>query len=217
MFAVYGDDVSSTLRGATLHARLAGAGVRRFQVNLDDDAVATAMRIVTDEPIAAIVSAWGAPGPDVARVLTEAGLRVHGWVVEERRPLDPPEAADGSRADTLANVALLRRPDDLSHDEWLHRWLVDHTQIAIDTQATFGYVQNIVIRAITENAPQVDALVEELFPTEAANDIHAFYGSGGDKGELTRRITRLMDSCARFGADRDLNLVPSSRYLYDLA
>ena len=113
-------------------------------------------------------------------------------------------------------MAVLRRPESLEREEWLHRWLVDHTPIAIETQATFGYVQNIVVEAITENAPTVDAIVEELFPAAAATDMHAFYGSGGDKDELTRRITRLMESVGRIGADQGINLVPSSRYLYDL-
>lgn len=216
MFAVRGDDLSDTLRDPALHARLAGVGVRRVQVNVDDEAVAPAMRIATDEPIGAILSVWATSGADAARVLEEAGLRIDGWVVEERRPLDPPETADGSRADTLANMAVLRRPESLEREEWLHRWLVDHTPIAIETQATFGYVQNIVVEAITENAPTVDAIVEELFPAAAATDMHAFYGSGGDKDELTRRITRLMESVGRIGADQGINLVPSSRYLYDL-
>ena len=44
--------------------------------------------------------------------------------------------------------------------------------------------------------------------------MHAFYGSGGDDAELDRRITELMASVSRIGADRDLDLVPTSRYLY---
>ena len=47
-------------------------------------------------------------------------------------------------------------------------------------------------------------------------DMHAFYGSGGDDAELNDRLTRLMTSVARFGADHDLDLVPTSRYLYEL-
>ncbi len=119
--------------------------------------------------------------------------------------------------DTLANVAVLKRPDDLDRDEWLHRWLVDHTPIAISTQATFGYVQNVVTRPLTDDPPrQVDALVEELFPSAGMVDMHAFYGSGGDDAELNDRLTRLMTSVARIGFDHDIDLVPSSRYVYDL-
>ena len=119
--------------------------------------------------------------------------------------------------DALANVAVLRRPDELARDEWLHRWLVDHTPIAIATQATFGYVQNIVTRPVTADPPRVvDALVEELFPPAGMTDMHAFYGSGGDDAELSDRLTRLMASVARIGSDHDIDLVPSSRYVYEL-
>ncbi len=48
------------------------------------------------------------------------------------------------------------------------------------------------------------------------HDIHAFYGSNGDQDELDRRLTRLMASVATMGADRDLDVVPTSRYVFDL-
>jgi hypothetical protein len=118
--------------------------------------------------------------------------------------------------DALANVAVLKRPDDLARDEWLHRWLVDHTPIAMATQATFGYAQNIVARALTEAPRQVDALVEELFPSAGMEDMHAFYGSGGDDQELHDRLTKLMASVSRIGFDHDIDLVPTSRYVYHL-
>lgn len=219
MFLLWGEELPSALQDCDLHARLAARGVRRLQLNLDDEPVAAALRLQSfDEPVRAVVSVWiDGPGTEVAAVLAGAGSRVVGWQVEERRPLDPPEAYDGSRADALANVAILRRPADLAHDEWLRRWLEHHTQVAIETQATFGYLQNIVVAPVTADAPRVDALVEELFPSAAVGDMHAFYGSGGDDEELARRLTRLLESVATIGADRDLDLVPSSRYLYDLS
>ena len=48
------------------------------------------------------------------------------------------------------------------------------------------------------------------------HDIHAFYGSEGSDEELGRRMTRLMESVATMGADRDLDVVPTSRYVFDL-
>ncbi len=143
--------------------------------------------------------------------------RLAGWEVDERLPIPPPESPPGVRMDALANVAVLKRPDDLDRDEWLHRWLVDHTPIAIATQASFGYVQNIVTRQVTDDPPRrVDALVEELFPSAGMVDMHAFYGSGGDDAELNDRLTKLMASVARIGFDHDIDLVPGSRYVYDL-
>jgi len=218
MYAAWGDDLPQRLRDDRLHERLAAAGVRRLQLNLDDADVAPAMRIATGaEPIGAIVSVWADSDEPVTSALAEATGSLAGWEVDERLPIPPPETADGVRLDGLANVAVLQRPDDLDRDEWLHRWLVDHTPIAIATQATFGYVQNIVTRQLTEQAPRrVDALVEELFPSAGMVDMHAFYGSGGDDAELKDRLDRLMTSVARIGFDHDIDLVPGSRYVFDL-
>ena len=77
-------------------------------------------------------------------------------------------------------------------------------------------MQNRVLAALTDDTPAIDAVVEELFPTAALHDIHAFYGSGGSQAELDRRITRLLESCAVMGADRDLDVVPTSRYTWTL-
>jgi hypothetical protein len=221
MYAVWGDDLATKLLDPALHERLASVGVTRFQVNVDDDAVAPAMRIPTfDEPIGAIVSAWtardGEPDGPVTEVLAPLATRLAGYEIYERRPIPPPETGDGERMDTLANIAVLRRPEEQPREEWIHHWLVDHTPVAKVTQATFGYVQNVVVRPVTEGAPRIDAMVEELFPSAGMTDMHAFYGSGGDDAELNERFTKLMTSVARFGADRDLDLVPSSRYVYDL-
>jgi hypothetical protein len=220
MYAAWGDDLPTRLRDDGLHQRLAAAGVRRLQLNLDDADVAPAMRIATGpEPIDAIVSIWadGDADAEITTALTGATDRLAGWEVDERLPLPPPERADGERMDALANVAVLQRPDDLDRDEWLHRWLVDHTPIAIATQASFGYVQNIVTRELTEVPRRVDALVEELFPSAGMVDMHAFYGSGGDDEELNTRLSTLMTSVARIGFDHDIDLVPGSRYVFDLA
>ena len=96
--------------------------------------------------------------------------------------------------------------------------MVDHTPIAMATQATSGYVQNIVTRPLTADAQRrVDALVEELFPSAGMVDMHAFYGSGGDDQELRDRLDRLMTSVGRIGFDHDIDLVPGSRYLFDVS
>lgn len=219
MFALWGDELPTDLRTPALREDLRDHGVTRLQVNTDDHEVLAAMRIPAgDQPIGAIVSTWDGDADGVVAVLSGLAsvATLAGWEVEERRPIDPEESWDGSRLDALANIALLRRPDELTHDEWLHRWLVDHTPVAIATQSTFGYLQNIVVRAVTPEAPAVAALVEELFSTSAMTDIHAFYGSGGSDAELRDRMERMMSSVARFGADRGLDLVPTSRYLYDL-
>ncbi len=216
ILAFHGADLA--LDDADLRTRLAAKGVTRFQLNVDDEPVAGALRFGPGDPITALVTLWTDGDPRAAiAVLSDLESDVNAWLVTERRPIDPPSVPDGERADALANVAVLRRPDGMTREEYLEIWLGGHTQIAIDTQNTFGYIQNIVEEALTPDSPELSAIVEELFPMAALTDIHEFYGSGGDDDELGRRMTELMASVARFGGDQGLDLVPTSRYVWELA
>ncbi|MCX6397171.1 MAG: hypothetical protein NTV23_11840 [Propionibacteriales bacterium] len=206
----------AALHDPTLHQRLAAAGATALQVNLDDDAVAPAMRFGPGAPITGFVTAWTDDPEATLAALTGIAEGTHVYRVTEHRPVEPPPVPYGERADALANVAVLRRPDGMSQEEYLEIWLGSHTAIASETQHTFGYVQNVVEEALTPGAPVISAIVEELFDMGGMTDPHVFYGSGGDDAELNRRITRLMTSVARFGADQGLDLVPTSRYLYDV-
>lgn len=82
-------------------------------------------------------------------------------------------------------------------------------------KATIGYVQSRVVRTVL-GSDHVDAVVKELFPMAAMTDIHAFYGSGGDDAELQRRLHLMLESVTRFGAHANLDIVPTSRFGYDL-
>ena len=218
MYAVW--ETTTDLRSAELQAALAAAGADRLVVEIDDEHVAEAqLRLSTyGEPVHAILSVWTEGDPRaVTDVLGRSVASLAGWVVEERLPLPPPEVPGGARADALVNVALLRVPDGMSRDAWLERWLDHHTAVAIETQATFGYVQNVVVEPLLEGQATVDALVEEFFPTAATTDVHAFYGSGGDDEELARRMTRMLESIATFGAHENIDVVPTSRYDLELS
>lgn len=213
------DSLSTRLRGEVADA-LVAAGVRGLQVNVDDPAVTEAMVRFThlDVPVSAVVSVWvdtvEAAAPAVEATLAVVTDRLAGYLVTESVPLpDSRPVPEGERSPGFANVAILRRPEDLDVGEWRQRWQGQHTAVAIDTQSTFGYTQNVVVRPVTEGAPPVDAIVEELFPAEALTDFHAFFDSGGDDDELTRRLTAMQESTAAFGADRDLDVIPTSRYV----
>ncbi len=219
IFALHGSDLSPALHDPGLRDRLRDLGVRRLQVNVDDaDVAAAPLRFGPGTPITGVVSLWG---DDLDKQAVAGAIRAldptaDGWEVEERLPIAPPETPDGERADALANIAFLRRPAAMSPEDWLEDWLERHTDVAIETQGTFGYVQNPVLAPVTPEAPEVAGIVEELFPMAGRTDSHAFYGSGGDDDELNRRFTRLMESVARFGADHGLDLVPTSRYQWNL-
>jgi hypothetical protein len=218
IFALHADGLGPALLGDQLRASLAPAGVTRLQVNLDDaDVAAAPLRFGPGAPITAVVSLWtDSPVADAVAALHSIDAAADGWLVEERLPIEPPEVPDGVRADALANYAFLRRPAAMTAADWRSDWLDRHTTVAIETQGTFGYVQNPVVEPVTADAPEVAGIVEELFPMAGMTDSHAFYGSGGDDEELQRRFARLMESVARFGADQGLDLVPTSRYLWNL-
>jgi hypothetical protein len=221
IFALHSADAGD-LHGPAFRERLRAAGAHRLQLNLDDADVADApLRFGPGTPITAVVSVWTDDATEATSAALVAAVRevdstADGWRVDERQPLEPPVVADGVRADALANLAFLRRPAAMSPEDWLEDWLERHTTVAIETQGTFGYVQNPVAEPVTPGAPDVAGIVEELFPTAAMTDSHAFYGSGGDDEELQRRFTRLMESVGRFGADHGLDLVPTSRYVWSL-
>ncbi len=214
--ALHASDLPRLLLAPAFRAEAAATGATRLQVNVDDGPVVSAMRFGPGQPITAVVSLWGADPDAALDAVRRRDRSAHAWLVEEREPLVPPATPDGERADALANIAFLRRPAAMAHDDWLADWLGRHTQVAIDTQGTFGYVQNPVSQALTDGGADVAGIVEEHFPMAALTDQHAFYGSGGDDAELERRFTTLMDSCARFGASDGLDLVPTSRYVFGL-
>jgi hypothetical protein len=137
---------------------------------------------------------------------------VAAYLVTESVPLPPPITAPGERSPGLANVALLRRPGDLDAATWRQRWHIDHTPVAIETQSTFGYTQNAVVHPLTPGAPVINAIVEELFPIEATSDLHVFFGAADDD-DLRDRMERMVASTAAFGANRDVDTVPTSRYV----
>lgn len=219
MYALWGQGLDANLCAPELRDALRATGASRLQVNVDDEQVAPAKLRIThfESPVRAVVSVWTEHDPDVvSQLLSRLARRCVGWEVEEKVRLVPPNPGDGVRADALAQIAFLRIPDSMEQAEWLHLWQGLHTSVAIETQATFGYVQNRVLRTVLGDE-RVDALVEELFPMQAMTDMHAFYGSGGDDAELGRRLGLMIESVSRFGADRNLDSVPTSRYLFDLA
>ena len=216
--ALHADDLRERLFSPSLRSALADAGATALQVNLDDDDVAPAMRFGPAERITALVSVWtdGSPSAAVEVLAEVAGEEPHAYLVSERVRLDPEPVADGVRADAIVQMALLRWSASMTREEYLEYWMVRHTPIAIRTQATTAYIQNLVEEALTPSSPELSAIVEEHFPMEGMADPHAYYGSRGDDAELRRRSAELMESVARFGADQNLDLVPTSRYLWRL-
>jgi hypothetical protein len=197
---------------------LIGLGAQRVQFNCADDAVAAgdALRIISREPPDGLLLFW-LPTANI-RDRCEALLREHaekiaGYLVTEsciKSGVD--HCVTGERTAGFSLIGFLQRPARLSEKEWLHWWLGCHTQVAVDTQSTFRYVQNVVTRTLTDDAPALDALVEEGFPAAALTSPHAFYDAVGDEQKYQRNLQLMMDSCHRFIDFDRIDSMPMSEY-----
>ena len=217
--AAAGDDAWCTRMRTEVADDLLSLGAPGLAINVRDALVNESLMTLTtlDPPVVGFLSIWTQQsyGRHVLGALDRLRgecERVDAYLVTESVPLPPPATHAGTRTPGFANVALLRRPTGLDENTWLARWHVDHTPVAIETQSTFGYTQNAVVRALTSDAPVIDAIVEELFPIEATRDLHAFFGAVDD-ADLTDRMTRMVSSTTAFGANQNVDTVPTSRYV----
>jgi hypothetical protein len=205
-------------RGPVANALLE-LGLPGLSVNVRDDAVRHSLMTLTtlDPPVAGVVSMWTQQcyGEQMSAALTLLQAeceRFAAYLVTESVPLRAPAVERGSRTIGLANIALLRRPAGLDQGSWLSRWQRDHTSVAVETQSTFGYTQNWVVRTLTPDAPGIAGIVEELFPAEAITDLKAFFGAADDN-DLQDRLGRMIASTTAFGANENIDTVPTSRYV----
>ena len=200
-----------------LSRQLLESPVRGLRIAIVDEAVAAAAGMVqaklTEAP-SALVSLWldsAWKRDTVEAVIASACDRYAGYAVSESAPLGI-EETEGQRVAGMNQVVFLECPGHLTRAQWLQTWLEEHTPIAIDTQSTFAYRQNVVVRALTADAPSIDAIVEEAFPDAAMTSPLAFYDVDSEE-ELQARLTTMIESCARFIDFERLNVTPMSDYL----
>ena len=149
-------------------------------------------------------------------LINSAVARWTAYLVAEAEPLINRVAhprALGERMYGMCHVVFMSPPAAMDRDEWLSVWKESHTQVAIDTQSTFGYRQNVVVRRLTDDTPTCHAIVEENFPPQAMTDDHAFYATGGDEAVLEKHVNAMMESCSRFIDFAQIDVVPMSEYL----
>ncbi|MFN8624854.1 MAG: EthD domain-containing protein [Candidatus Binatia bacterium] len=196
-------------------------GARKLRVSVVDDAVApaAALRQINSIPaVDAVVSLW----VDTAlyrrpyeEVLQSASARVAGYLVTESEAIvnTTHPARDGERVTGMMQIVFLTRPPRLSYAHWRDLWVDDHTPVGVETQANFGYRQNIVVRRLTYGAPACDGIVEENFPAAAMTSPHAFYDAAGDEAKYRARLQRMMESCHRFIDFDKIDVIIASEYV----
>ncbi len=206
----------------TLPGVLRAHAVRSARLNLDDAAVVPAKNLRQQHmevPPQALLQVWIDSANDPLRAPLDAEIARHcarssAYLVTESVPLrnaqHPPRV--GERTAGFAQIALLQRPPRIEAALWRQHWQQVQTSVAIETQSTFEYVQNAVVRVLSDGAPPLDAIVEECFPTVAMTDPLAFFDAPGDQGKFERNLARMMDSVNRF-LDLPIDCVPTSQYV----
>jgi hypothetical protein len=207
-----------------LPAALAHAGASRIRLNLED------AQLVAGAPLRqsrgprqhdAVVQFW-LPSANpllrgaIDRVLDAECDHWHGWLVAESTIIANAAypAQRGERTAGCAQMAFLTLPERLGHAQWREIWQDHHTLVAIETQANFEYVQNLVVRALTPDAPPYVAIVEECFPAAALTDPFVFFDAVGDPARFRANLDRMMASCERFIDSGTIDVIPTGQYSF---
>ncbi len=163
------------------------------------------------QPICATAEVWldasRSPTP-FERALREAPFDVAGYRVEEsvyREYGGNPHAGprfwpDGERSPGLALVSLLERPARLDPGEWLRRWHETMSPVSEAIQPRTRYVRNLVLEAVTPDAPPFAGIVVECWPSPRhVTNPFLFFGAGGPielalhMGRILRAVTSFLD------------------------
>ena len=230
------DDVfGKSLRAAA--PELSRLGAVSLRVNVVDEHVAAgaAVRVgKMDPPKAGFVTFWldEADALQVSRsepkaseghragalldALAAQASRVAAYLVVESIPLKNTThlAPPGERTPGFNAVTGIVPKDGLTYEEFIHRWHTEHRKVALETQSTFAYVRNEIVRALTPDAPKWAAVVEESFPIEALTDQAVWYAAAGSPEKLERHRRRMIESCLAFLALDRVDSHPMSEYVF---
>jgi hypothetical protein len=202
---------------------LARAGARRLRIDVVDGHVAAGTKVRVgrmDPPKAAFVAYWvdeaDARG-EVEALLACRAAKLASYLVVESEPIRNVEqvAPLGSRTPGFNLVTCIEPKDGLPYEEFIERWHKEHRAVALETQSTFGYVRNEIVRALTPGAPRWAAIVEELFPIEALTDPLVWYAADGSQERYRKHLERMIQSCMAFLAIDRVEAHPMSEYVFE--
>jgi EthD domain len=216
------DDVfGKDLRGAAPELARLGAGSLCINVVDEHVAAGTSVRVgKMDPPKAAFVTFWvdeaDAIHGGLLPALSAHASRVAAYLVVESIPLRNTTqlTKSGERTPGFNLVTGIVPKDGLGYDEFIHLWHTEHRKVALETQSTFAYVRNEIVRTLTPGAPQWAAVVEESFPIEALTDPAVWYAAAGAPARLEEHRRRMVESCLAFLALDRVDSHPMSEYVF---
>lgn len=198
-----------------------GANIR---INIQNDDVAEGSGLIQSRGELlpnAIVQFWIPSSNAILRkdmdmLINEHCSKCHVWLVAESTiiPNEKHPPVSGERTAGFSQMAFLTLPPKMNWKDWRAVWRDYHTQVAIDTQSNFEYIQNLVIEPLDEKAPPYVAIVEECFPMEALTDPLVFFDAAGDQQKFEKNLEIMMDSCGRFIEPGTIDVFPTSQFNY---
>lgn len=202
--------------------RLMELGAGKLKVSVEDDAVdGDALRSnPVGPPKAAMVSYWIECAQDRApleHVLADASASLASFLVVESQAIVNTQhvAKLGDRTPGMSQVTCVQPKEGLAYDEFIRIWHEEQRPCAIETQSTFQYVRNEIVRRISGEAPPWAAIVEEGFPIEAMSDRNVFYDAVGDDAKFKENFTRMMETVQKFLALDKVDVTITSEYVFE--
>jgi hypothetical protein len=149
--------------------------------------------------------------------LTQTTGRIAGYLVAEGTilPNRSHPAAVGQRVWGFSQVAFLRLKVGMAAEAWRRHWVDVQTQVAIETQSTFRYIQNVVVEALTPAAPAWVGIVEESFPMAALRDQRLYFDAVDSEERFIRNAARMKESVDAFLDPDGVDLIRTSLYPMD--
>ena len=189
----------------------------RISVVDDDVAAGAKLHLGKDPRPSGLVSFWleqSQERADCEEQIEAACARSAGYLVVESRPLvnTTQRTPAGARTPGFTLVSCIESKDGLAKDDFIRLWYTLQRDTALETQSTFGYVRNEVVRALGPDVPHWDAIVEENFPIGALDDPAVFYDAVGDPAKLRRNQERMFRAVQSFLALDRIESHPMSEY-----
>ena len=204
----------------TLPGELHHDGASQLKISVTDSAVESGEKLHIG-PLApdALISFWLEcvhERSTCEAAISRCSSRMAGYLVVESQPIRQHSAGDlkGVRTPGFSLIGCIEPKKGLSHSEFINRWESVHRAVAIETQKTFSYIRNEVVRALTTDAPAWRGIVEEGFPIEALTDPRVFYDAVGDDEKFRMNAKRMVDSCAAFLSFERVDSHPMSEYRF---
>ncbi len=202
---------------------LAKRGAQRLRINVVDDDVASGEKFrygQMDPPKDAVVFYWLDDGDlcgPIDERLGQVSSRVETFLVVESVPIPNTEhvAPLGQRTPGFNEVTCIEPKPGLAYDEFIRFWHDEHKRCASETQSTFAYVRNEIVRAYSKDAPPWAAIVEEGFPIEALTDQRVWYDWQGDEERFKKNLQWMIESCSQFLAMDKVESHPMSEYVFE--